>query len=393
MEMKIQDCTIGKVVAANAEKFGDKVFLEYLPDGRTFTYRDLDMISNRLANALMARGTAKDMHVAVMMENAPEQLFLYIALAKIGAVSVPINTAARGRQLGHLLELSDASALVTETGFLEGLNSEMLLGTGITQLIMVGGHTTAQEIFPASTGVSVTDFAELESGDGTQVEGNARFCDPAFLVYTSGTTGPSKLSIYPQAHCVGYALNNAEEHDYLETDVAYVCLPMFHVSALFGVTFAALLTGGSVVMTKHFSRSRFWDDIRSRGVTLINSLGAMSEFLWSSPPSPADRDHKVRLCRMVPVPRFAHDFEERFGVTIVSGYGLSDFGQVAAFTAKDPREKLGSPGKPRRGIEIRIVDDEDLDKPCGEVGEIVVRSNNPWNTAQGYYKMPEATVA
>ncbi len=146
-------------------------------------------------------------------------------------------------------------------------------------------------------------------------------------------------------------------------------------------------------MTRRFSVSRFWDEVRDNGVTLLNSLGAMSEFVWNLPAGPQDREHSVRLCRMVPVPRYASEFEARFGVKIVSGYGLSDFAQVAAFTARDPREKLGSAGRPRKGIQLRIVDDDDFDVPQGTPGEIVVRSDNLWNTSQGYYKMPEATLA
>lgn len=393
MEFTLQDCTIGQIISSQAKKYGDKIFLDYLPDGRTFTYRDLDATSNRMANALRAQGVGKGVHVAVLMENSPEQLLLFLALGKLGAVSVPINTAARGMQLGHFLALSDAVMLVVDAGFADSLGPEILKDTAITRLVVLGGLDEPRKKFPETGDIALLDFAEIARGADTPVDSEARFCDPAFLAYTSGTTGPSKLSIYPHAHCIGYALNNAEEHDYRESDIAYVCLPMFHISALFGVTFAAMIAGGSVVMTRSFSRRAFWSDIRTKGITLINSLGAMSEFLWNQPPAPEDRDHKVRLCRMVPVPRFAHEFEQRFGVKIVSGYGLSDFAQVTAFTARDPREKLGATGKPRRGIELRIVDNDDLDVPQGQVGEIVVRSNNPWKTAQGYYKMPEATLS
>ena len=393
MELALQNCTIGKVIEDKAKKYGDRTFLTYVPDGRTYSYRDLDILSTRIANGLVEIGIGEGVHVAVIMENCPEQFLLYLALGKIGAVSVPINTSARGRQLGHLLNLSDATTLVTETGLLDSFDREVLPATAVKRLLVLGGIEEARALVPADGDIGLFDFAELASGSETPIESTARFCDVAFLAYTSGTTGPSKLNVFPHAHCILYALNNAEEHDYRDTDVAYVCLPMFHISALFGVTFAALLAGGTVVMTRRFSRTAFWDDIRGFGVTLINSLGAMSEFIWNQPPSPEDRNHKIRLCRMVPVPRFAAQFEDRFGLRIVSGYGLSDFGQVAAFTARDPREKLGSPGRPRRGIELRIVDEDDLDVAPGSVGEIVVRTKTPWNMAQGYYKMPEATLA
>ncbi|MCZ4313934.1 AMP-binding protein [Comamonadaceae bacterium G21597-S1] len=388
----LQERTIGQVVTRQAELMGDKVFLTFTPDGRTFTYRQLDLLSNRLANGLMAHGVEQGAHVAVMMENSPEQLLLFLALGKVGAVVVPINTAARGAQLRHLVELSDASFLVVDASLQESNIADGQPPPPAVKCIVIAGEdpTAPGKAIP---GVNRVPFADLEQHSDAPIAVRARFRDLAFLSYTSGTTGPSKLNMFPHAHCLGYAANNAQEHDYRPEDIAYVCLPMFHVSALFGVTLAAMLAGSSIVMTRRFSMSRFWSDIRDYKITLVNALGAMSDFIMNQPPSPEDRTHSVRLCRMVPVPRYGSEFEARFGVKLVSGYGLSDFGQITAFTAQDPRDKLGSAGRPRRGIEMRIVDDDDLDVPAGEPGEIIVRSNNMWNTSLGYYKMPEATLA
>lgn len=392
MDLDVRDCTFSQVLSRQAERNGDKLFLTYLPDGRRFSYRDMHQMSDRLAHGLAALGIAQGSHVAVMMENCPEQLLLYFALGKLGAVTVPINTAARGEQLRHLIDLSEATLVVTEEELLASLEPLAASLPRVKDLVV---HASDSARLPGNppSGWRVSAFDALSAhGDGP-VASTVRFCDLAFLMYTSGTTGPSKLNMFTQSHCMLYAYNNAVEHDYRSSDVAYVCLPLFHISALFGVTVAALLADASVVMSRRFSLSRFWDEVRDNGVTLLNSLGAMSEFLWNLPPGPQDRRHSVRLCRMVPVPRYAKEFEERFGVRIVSGYGLSDFAQVTAFTAKDPRGKLGSAGRPRKGITLRIVDDDDFDVPPGTPGEIVVRSDNPWNTSQGYYKMPEATLA
>lgn len=390
--LPLEQRTIGQVLARQANLLGSKVFLTYVPDGRTFTYKDLDLLSNQLANGLVASGVSKGTHVAVMMENSPEQLLLFFALGKIGAVAVPVNTAARGRQLRHLVELSDATVLVIDASLQENFTKAQDSMPPALKSVIVAGEDTA----PTNAqwpGAECRTFTSLKEYGVFAVAAQVRFTDLAFLSYTSGTTGPSKLNMYPHAHCLGYAANNAQEHDYRPEDIAYVCLPMFHVSALFGVTYAAMLAGASVVMTRRFSMSRFWPDIRDHKVTLFNALGAMSDIIMNQPPSNEDRAHSLRLCRMVPVPRYGHEFEARFGVRIVSGYGLSDFGQIAAYTAADPRAKLGSAGRPRRGIELRIVNEDDLDLPAGQPGEIVVRSNNLWNTSQGYYKMPEATLA
>lgn len=391
MELDVRDCTFAQVLSRQRASHGDKVFLKFLPDGRSFSYRDMDTLSTRIARGLAALGVAKGTHVAVMMENCPEQVLLYFAIGKLGAVTVPINTAARGEQLRHLVALSEASAVVTDEELVASIGPLAAALPAVKDLVVMGRDLAA---LPMGTdGCRVSSFESLSRHGEEPLDVEVRFNDLAFLMYTSGTTGPSKLNMYTQSHCVLYGYNNAAEHDYREGDVAYVCLPLFHISAIFGVTMASLLAGASVVMTRRFSVSRFWDEVRSNGVTLLNSLGAMSEFLWNLPAGPQDRQHGVRLCRMVPVPRYAREFEERFGVKIVSGYGLSDFAQVAAFTAQEPREKLGSAGRPRKGIQLRIVDDDDFEVPRGTPGEIIVRSDNLWNTSQGYYKMPEATLA
>src|SRR5690606_21178423 len=90
---------------------------------------------------------------------------------------------------------------------------------------------------------------------------------------------------------------------------------------------------------------------------------------------------------------FAREWERRFATRAISSYGQTDYANAAVYTLVDPLSKLGSAGRPRAGIEMRIVDENDLDVPVGQAGELLLRSNNPWATSQGYYKMPEATVA
>src|SRR5690606_26224259 len=137
------------------------------------------------------------------------------------------------------------------------------------------------------------------------------------------------------------------------------------------------------------SASMFWDDMRRYGVTQFNSLGAMTNFIWSRPPDPRDRDHKVRQVMVVPTPQqFFHEFEERFGIKFTSVYALTDCGMVTTRGPADPSGKWASAGRACEHVEIRIVDDEDFEVPRGQSGEIVVRTQVPWMHAQGYYGMP-----
>lgn len=116
---KVTSLTFGNFLSSKAARNGDKTFLTFLTDGRILSYREADEQSNRLANSLLGLGVGHGTHVAVMMDNCPEQILVYFALAKIGAVSVPINSAAKGQFLTYYLNHSDASVLIAEETYLE----------------------------------------------------------------------------------------------------------------------------------------------------------------------------------------------------------------------------------------------------------------------------------
>ena len=238
------------------------------------------------------------------------------------------------------------------------------------------------------------DFETLVAGASDAPRGAEGKCsDLLMLAYTSGTTGPSKGSMLSHAAALTYGTSAAEVQGYRASDIFYVCLPLFHNNALLAATGAALVCGASVVLSRRFSVSRFWGEIRESRSTITNFLGAMSSFLWSTPASPDDANNDLRLVSMAPTPKYAAEFEKRFGLKAMNNYGLSDFGMATSFTAQDPSEKLGSIGKPRPGFRVKIVDEDDFELPAGEVGEIVLQSDDPWRATNGYYKMPEATLA
>ena len=388
----VRDMTVPTVLQRNRKERGDKVFLTYLPDGRRYTYRDTDEISSRLGNGLLARGIVPGTHVAVMMDNSPEQLFTYFALAKIRAVTIKINTAARGRMLEYFLTQSDATTLVCDAEYVERFLEIRDQIRSIRNLITNTDHDPLAPLFRDIDNLAVFRLADAHDGEDTLPEVEVKHSDLAFISYTSGTTGPSKGVMFTQARNISGGINNAEAFGYRMTDVMYVCLPMHHTNAMQGSIYPAMVVGASIALTKRFSVTSFWADCREHGVTIVNMLGSMVNFIWSQPSSIDDSRHDVRMALCVPTPRFALEFEERFGMRFISGYGLTDYHTPLAFTLNDPPSKLGSPGRPRTGFEVAIVDEDDFPLPPAEVGEIVVRCNVPWYPSIGYYKMPEKTI-
>lgn len=388
---RISELTTQRVLAQKAEQNGDKVFLRYMPDGFELSYRDLDLQSNRLAHGFSSLGIGHGSHVALLMENSVEQLLSYFALGKLGAVSIPLNTASRAQQLRYLLSHSDASVLIVDAA-LWAQYAEVSADLPLLQQVIVLGDLPPADLAGAGKSVPIRGFNTLYAEVCSPPPTSVQFNDLAYIIYTSGTTGPSKGVMLSQAQCFLWGISHAMAFGQRDDDVAYICLPMFHVNALQGATYNALMVNASIALQKRFSASGFWSDVRNSGATLTNLLGSMINILWGRPPRDDDAYNKLRMCMSAPIPDFGRDFERRFGLRFVQSYSLTDFGPSHAFSLVDPVAKLGSCGRTRKGIHARIVDDNDFELPAGARGELVLRHDVAWAHSMGYYKMPEATV-
>ncbi|MFT3776999.1 MAG: ATP-dependent acyl-CoA ligase [Ottowia sp.] len=386
----ISERVLGKVLADKVRECGDRVFIRF--EEISLTYREADALSNQLANGLVRHGVAKGTHVALMIDNKPEIVLLYLALGKLGAVSVPVNTAAKGELLAYYLEQSDSKLLIADASLVERLAIVADRVPGLQTVVALQEPGQDEPVQPAQRwSLGRYESLLLDSPD-TPPQVDVRFSDLHSLIYTSGTTGPSKGNMSTHAHTVGCGIALTHGFSYGADDVLYVCLPIFHGNAWLCSVMPALVAGASIVIARRFSTSGFWPDIRRHGVTQFNSLGAMTNFLWSQPPEPGDRDHKVRQVMVVPTPPYLHEFQERFGIRFTSVYALTDCGNVTLRGADERPDKWASAGRPLDYCEIRIVDDDDIEVPCGQPGEILIRPKEPWIFAQGYYNMPEATA-
>ena len=382
----LRERVIGNLVTDKALQHGDRTFLQF--EDRRYSYGDMDVLSNRIANGLSELGVTKGMHVALMIDNKPEILLLYLALAKLGAVAVPINTAAKGELLAYYINQSDTELAIADAAHVPRLAAVANDTPEISGVVAI-----AEPGSNVPDGKSITDFAQLLTMPDRRPSAEVRFCDLHSILYTSGTTGPSKGNMSTHCHALSCGFELARTYGYRSDDIIYTCLPLFHGNAWLCSVMPVLAADASLAVGRRFSASTIWDDARRYGATQFNSLGAMTNFIWSQPASPRDREHKVRQVMVVPTPReFYHDFEKRFGIQFTSVYALSDCGMITARGPGDPPDKWASGGKACEGIHIRVVDDDDFEVPRGEVGEIVVRTEQPWIFAQGYYNMPEATA-
>lgn len=390
-EYPLEERTIGRILADKAARIGDRTWL--LWQGGKYSYADLDRMTNRYANGFSSLGIRKGDHVVVMLPNGPEFFWVAWGLGKLGAVAVPINTAAKGELLCYFVNQSDSTWVVVDEEYLERVAAVASRLPGVKSFLCLSSGKPPESAIGEQR-LPVIPLRDMESSppDGRDL-GAVRYDDLHFILYTSGTTGPSKGVMCPhsQGHAVGYYV--AKHYGYDDSDVMYTCLPLFHANALWYTSYAALWAEATLAVAPRFSASQFWDDILSTGATQFNTLGAMANIILKIPPSDAERSHCLRQSMMVPVSQEVHQaFTARFHLTVTSLYAMTETFPVTMYVPGDPPEKIGSAGKTRGYAEIRVFDDDDCALPPGEVGEIVVRPTEPGIMMAGYYKMPDATV-
>jgi crotonobetaine/carnitine-CoA ligase len=210
------------------------------------------------------------------------------------------------------------------------------------------------------------------------------------ILYTSGTTGPAKGVCCPHAQYFWWGVNTGNILGITEGDIQVTTLPLFHTNAL-NAFYQALLNGSQLVAEPRFSASGFSPSLVAHGATITYLLGAMVPILMSRPPSPADRAHRTRVALAPGVPgNLQQPFTERFGIALVDGFGSTETNNVIGNPAH--AQKSGWMGQPYHGFQARTVDDDDNDLPDGVAGELVLRADEPFAFATGYFGMPEKTV-
>lgn len=372
--------TVGAVLDQQVRLRPDKVAL-IDGQGQTRTYRELQSTAFSVATGLAKLGVQRQEPVLVMLDNHIDNAVTFLGTAVGGMIEVPVNTAFKGEILRYVIENSGARIVVIEGAWCDRL-AAISEGLDSVETVVVRGSTTAE--LPSRW--TAVDFSELLEAEPIPPE-PAAVWDVAAIIYTSGTEGTSKGVLCPHGH----AFSMASFPGWLgPDDVVLVTLPLFHGGGLWAAMYNALRSGATAVIYPTFSASSFWDDVRRYGCTYTLLFGAMIPFLSAQPAKADDADNPLRLVTAIPAPGNIDEFSARFGVDVISSYGMTESGTVCWTEPGDVRPFVC--GRPREFIDIRLVDDHDVDVPDGEVGEIIMRSREPWAMMLGYHRLPEATV-
>jgi crotonobetaine/carnitine-CoA ligase len=372
--------TVPTMLVRQAERHGQRRLVTI--SGVTMSYAETAAAAAGYAGALAAAGVMAGDRVALMCGNRAELLFTILGCAWLGAIVVPINTASRGAQLEHILGNCGARLIV-----IEGSLAPVLVALDHSRIVLSSVWLVGDDQAHDLPSLHVAPFPPLAKAvPAHPVEPGDTFA----ILYTSGTTGPSKGVCCPHAQYFWWAVYTGTLLGVRDGDVLMTTLPMFHTNAL-NSFFQALLNGASLVAEPRFSASGFFEGLARHQATVTYVLGAMVPILLAQPPNGADRAHKVRvaLAPAVPAP-FHAQFRERFGFGLLDGYGSTEANCIMGAALAEQRP--GSMGRVLPGFAARVVDSQDNELPDGEAGELVLRADEPFAFATGYFGMPDKTV-
>jgi carnitine-CoA ligase len=362
--------TITSMLAAAAASRPESCFLRAVED--EVTYLETQNRVRTVAGGLARMGIGPGSAVVLIMRNSTDQVVVWFALARLGALHVPLNTALVGRQLEHALHIAAPVMIVAD--------DDLLRPIAATVHAVAPTATTLVRGAPAD--LTTSRLEDLLAGELADAPTQATDeLDVATLLFTSGTTGASKACELSHRYLARQGAIHARQFGLRADDVLYCPFPLFHIDAATLTVVAALTVGATAALGERFSTTLYWNEVRRFDASVINFMGATLTMLWKQPASPTDTDHRVRLAWGVPMPDWQDAWETRFGFPLFQVYGLTDAG-IPVYDPIDGTQRRGACGRVIDEFEVRISTSE----------EILVRGREPGLTMNGYHAMPDATA-
>lgn len=382
-----EDRLFGKILREQAQHNPDQRFL--LTDDTTVTFGQAEDITNRLAAGLAELGVGAGDRVVLFLSNRPEMVLLALAINKISAVWVPINTDYRGQWLADSVTGSRPSVIITEAGLAPRLG-EMLDQLPLAGFVMLDTND-------ADPGLTATPYTRLLTHTPLEPDySRQHYGDTCAILWTSGTTGKSKGVMQSYNNWIRSIVQGASpSYQSTENDICYCPLPLYNSGAWLTCVYRCLIDGIPCVIEKKFSVSNFWERINSFGATQTFAIGAMGGFLMAQPESADDASTSLRRAQIVPMaPDLWQPFEKRFDVELItSGLGMSECLLIMNQLDCSPDTPSYALGLPPSDLEVSLCNDDGEPVKPGESGEICIRPLVPHAIFNGYFDNPEATAA
>ena len=378
--------TLGSLLASRASAVPAREFMVY--GDASFTYAQSVARVERAAALLVAKGVRAGDRIGVMSLNHPSTVFLFLALARLGATMAPVNPDYGVEEARYVLAHAQVSGVICAPTALATVQQACEAMDPPPWLML---NEPGDQAFP------VFGDALLDAASDPPPESGTPGLTCVFI-YTSGTTGFPKGVMHSQRSIV-LAGEGFVERMYVQPADRLLCiLPMFHVNAICYSLGGTLAAGATLILEPRFSASRFWQVVRRSRATEVNTIAAVMNILIRRPRTEFAPDHELRKLYGGPFSEEAYRvFHDEFRVpTLIEGYGMSEVPGVLNNPFPGPH-RVGSMGRPSRHpdhamdfAQMRVVDDAGIEVADGEVGELVVRTPI---VMQGYYREPEQTAA
>ena len=376
------DYTLHGAFASRTTRDPDRPFLYY--EGKTWSWNAFDKCANALAANLSERGVGRGDRVAIMGRNSDAHVLVLFAVARIGAIMVPVNPEFGVEETRYVLRHADVSGVVVSAELLD------VVRKASADLPHAPWLLTLDE---AKAGVPSPEESASRDARPAQMP-RATADDIVLIVYTSGTTGFPKGAMHSQRSFVTGGEAFVQRVHLQEHDRVMIVLPLFHINALFYSVAGTLAAGCSMIVVPRFSASTFWHTAADYGATEVNIIEAVGMILKNRPRSEFRSDHKLRVIYGV---RHSSEatFRDEFRVPhLVGGYGMTEIPGVTCNPLEGKR-KPGSmgpvgrhPDPARPWAQCRVVDDNGRDLGPNEEGELLVKTPI---LMQGYFRDPEQT--
>jgi len=381
--------TINAALQRAAEQWPDHIFLDV--DGREYSFAQVDHESSRISHGLAALGVKAGDTVTTILDNNVDAILVWLGINKLGAISVPVNTAYKGEFLRHQLADSGSGVVVAESDYAERVCS---VGAELPDLhtLLYRGETPRA----TAAGKKIASLDEYRFAQTSRLAITVRPGDLAMLIYTAGTTGPSKGCMVSHNYAINLARQLVAVAGRTQNDVQWTALPLFHMNATSTTILASLLVGGKAAVYKRFSVSNFWPEIERTGATIVSLLASMIPLLVEAPENEAAQRcfGQLRVVLGTPFPApLQEKWQRRFGGDILgaNSYGISEASVVTTLPCGVPA-KPNSSGVRSADFDVRIVDDDDRELPPDTPGEVIVRPLKPHVMFEGYWRRPADTL-
>ena len=381
----MRQLVLGEIFSRNARKTPQREALVF--EGRRYTYREVDRRTNMLCNAMLSEGYSRGDKIAQLMFNCSELVESYLAVAKLGAVSVPLNFRLKAGEILYQLDNSDSRALLFGEEFVPVVQEVHDAMPGL-DYICVGSNVP-------SFAVPFEDY--LSRGDEGYPDVAVDDDDPAFIMYTSGTTGKPKGAVLTHKNQIMNVNNTllevAKEILWQDHERIQFVAPLFHEAAL-ALAIASFYQNATLFILRFFEPEKLVRQIEEEAITVTFMPPVMSTFVLNTVDVSKYDTSSLRIlisgAAILPT-ETRRQLNRAFpNVKLFDVFGQTEMSPVT--TVLRPSQAEGRPasvGQAVVNVEIRVVDDEDNDVPAGEVGEIIYRGPT---VMKEYYKNPEATA-